>query len=215
VNTTNTNIPTTTVKKNRRTLLLLIAISVLPIVSAYYLIKSGWRPATTGNYGELVQPAKPIESIDIVRYDVKFSRSESIEFSDFRRKWSLVYFGEANCPQACQDSLYKMKQIQQSVKTKHHDRIQRIFILTHSKSASALPDSVTQDYKLQVITGPGKSLANLDKQFTLSFGSPRSGLNRIYIVDPLGNLMMSYPVDADPSKMRKDLSRLLKVSHVG
>jgi len=66
-----------------------------------------------------------------------------------------------------------------------------------------------------VITGPGKSLANLDKQFTLSFGSPRSGLNRIYIVDPLGNLMMSYPADADPSKMRKDLSRLLKVSHVG
>jgi hypothetical protein len=34
----------------------------------------------------------------------------------------------------------------------------------------------------------------------------------IYLVDPFGNLMMRYPRDADPSRMLKDLQRLLRVA---
>jgi cytochrome oxidase Cu insertion factor (SCO1/SenC/PrrC family) len=39
--------------------------------------------------------------------------------------------------------------------------------------------------------------------------------DRIYIIDPAGNLVMSYPADADPSYMKKDIKRLLKVSQIG
>ena len=53
----------------------------------------------------------------------------------------------------------------------------------------------------------------------LSRGSPGEfpGETRdhIYLVDPLGNLMMRFPRDPDPSKMLKDLQRLLKYSGIG
>jgi hypothetical protein len=39
--------------------------------------------------------------------------------------------------------------------------------------------------------------------------------DHIYMIDPLGNLMMRFPKDIDPSKMAKDIKRLLKVSQIG
>ena len=39
--------------------------------------------------------------------------------------------------------------------------------------------------------------------------------DHIYLVDPLGNLMMAFPKHADPSKIKRDLSRLLKWSGTG
>ena len=43
-------------------------------------------------------------------------------------------------------------------------------------------------------------------------GSPS---DHIYLIDPLGNLMMRFPKDADPSRMKKDLAKLLRASRVG
>ena len=37
----------------------------------------------------------------------------------------------------------------------------------------------------------------------------------IWIVDPLGNLMMRWPADADPNRMKRDLGKLLRASRVG
>ncbi|MCX7272806.1 MAG: cytochrome C oxidase subunit I, partial [Burkholderiales bacterium] len=37
----------------------------------------------------------------------------------------------------------------------------------------------------------------------------------VYVVDPLGNLMMRFPADADPSRMKKDIAKLLRASRVG
>ena len=37
----------------------------------------------------------------------------------------------------------------------------------------------------------------------------------IYLIDPLGNLMMSYAPDAKPKGMLEDMKRLLRLSHIG
>ena len=37
----------------------------------------------------------------------------------------------------------------------------------------------------------------------------------IYISDPLGNLMMSYPADINPKGILKDLKKLLRASRIG
>jgi len=39
--------------------------------------------------------------------------------------------------------------------------------------------------------------------------------NAIYLVDPLGNLMMRFPPDLEPKSLLKDLKHLLKVSRIG
>ena len=43
----------------------------------------------------------------------------------------------------------------------------------------------------------------------------RSDAGRIYVVDPLGNLVMSYPAGADRKGLIKDLEKLLRLSHIG
>jgi cytochrome oxidase Cu insertion factor (SCO1/SenC/PrrC family) len=37
----------------------------------------------------------------------------------------------------------------------------------------------------------------------------------IYLVDPLGQVMMRYPDQPDPKKMIKDFQRLMKYSRLG
>ncbi len=37
----------------------------------------------------------------------------------------------------------------------------------------------------------------------------------LFLVDPLGNLMMRFPKEPDPKKMSSDLKKLLKYSHIG
>ena len=37
----------------------------------------------------------------------------------------------------------------------------------------------------------------------------------VYVVDPLGNLMMSYDARQDPRGLLEDLKKLLRLSHIG
>ena len=46
-------------------------------------------------------------------------------------------------------------------------------------------------------------------------GSAPPEAGRIYLLDPLGYLMMSYPLAIDPNDIRKDLARLMRVSRIG
>ena len=95
------------------------------------------------------------------------------------------------------------------------DRVQTVFIVTDPKTLDWLRDAMKDYPAMQVIVGPPDGVKKLVEQFTLPAGSPVDDLNRIYLVDPLGNFMMSYPGDADPSGLRKDLTRLLRVSRIG
>jgi len=39
--------------------------------------------------------------------------------------------------------------------------------------------------------------------------------DHLYMIDPRGNLMMRFPKDADPNKVKKDISKLLRASSIG
>ena len=79
-----------------------------------------------------------------------------------------------------------------------------------------------------LVTGQGQPAQRLRAEFDGTWmvrasGSPVLGAlpfagaqtDHIYLVDPLGNLVLRYPRDADPSRIRKDIERLLKVSRIG
>lgn len=202
------NIPEAT-KKNRRTLILIIAVSILPIALALVLHLVGWRPSSFGNYGDLVDPAKHIQDVELKFFDGKPTR-----FSSFYQKWSIVYFGLPECSDACIGNIFKIRSVHIS-QGKHQDRVQRILFLGSGAYNSELKAIHKKDSKLRVIVGPQRSIDNLIEQFTLPIETRDPELTRIYLVDPLGNFMMSYPGDTDPSHIQKDLARLLKVSHIG
>jgi cytochrome oxidase Cu insertion factor (SCO1/SenC/PrrC family) len=190
-------------------LILLALVFVLPMALAYVLYTVGWRPSSTGNHGELVEPTRLID-------DVRLRTRNDSEFhvNDMRGKWTFVYFGPAECIGDCERSLFKMRQVRLA-QGRHAERIERVFVVLGKEAAGALARAVKDYPGMVVVTGSRENIRVLARQFALPAGTPLDGLGRIYLMDPAGRLMMSYPAEADPSGMRKDLTRLLKVSQIG
>jgi hypothetical protein len=120
-------------------------------------------------------------------------------FDELRGKWVLVSFDAADCDAYCERKLYFMRQVR-TAQGKDQARVERLWIVTG-------PGKPRPEL-LRAIEGTRLSRATPE-------GFPGNRLDHIYLVDPLGNLMLRFPRDPDPSKMLKDLQRLLKYSRVG
>lgn len=110
-------------------------------------------------------------------------------------KWVLVTFDAAACDAACEKKLYVVRQVRRA-QGKEAERIERLWVVTDA--ATPKPELVAAIEGSHLAAGP------LDFQG-----------DGIYLVDPLGNLMMRFPREPDPKKMIKDLQRLLKYSRFG
>jgi hypothetical protein len=116
-----------------------------------------------------------------------------------RGKWVFVMFDAAACDPYCEEKLYFMRQVRRA-QGKDMDRVERLWVLTdRGKPRAELLAAIE-----------GTSFGNFSPD-----GFPGNAPDHIYLVDPLGNLMMRYPRDPDPTKMIKDLQRLLKYSRAG
>jgi cytochrome oxidase Cu insertion factor (SCO1/SenC/PrrC family) len=194
---------------NRLTIGLVAALFALPVVLSVTLYGLGWRPARTMNHGELIEPARAIADTELQTLD-----GARLRFSNLHGKWALIYFGSAACQTVCQRNLYKMRQVRLA-QGENATRVERVFVILGAHAGDTLRATLAGYAGMQVITGPVTNVATLARQFALPIGTPLDGLERIYVIDPLGRLMMSYPPDADPSGIRKDLTRLLRVSRIG
>ncbi len=193
---------------NRIKILLVALIFLAPAVTATILKLSGWRPAQTGNYGELIQPARPLTALQFTTLD-----GSSVAIGDFQRKWLMLTFGNGRCNESCEKNIYKMRQVHIAT-GKHHKRVKRLLVLT-GKASNKLSKTLKAYPDMAVITGSTKAVRDLANQLRTNDGTALDGLSRIYLIDPLGNFMMTYDRNADPARIRKDLGRLLRVSQVG
>ena len=192
-------------KSNRRNLLLVLAVFALPVIVATMMYVTGWKPAATGNHGELIQPARFIEETTMQSIDAK-----PVKFSDLHGKWTMVYFDTAACTEECMKQLYVMRQTH-IAQGKDQERIQRLFILTDAQAVGTLKTKMAEYRDMLVWTGEKPVLAKLTVDFGIE-AATASGQSYIYLLDPMGNLMMRYAPGIDPAGMRKDLVRLLKYS---
>lgn len=196
-------------QRARRTLVLLFIVFALPVVIAYSLYFSGWRPEASGNYGELVQPPRPLPDLTLTTLDGNPLRLETL-----RGKWSLVIFAAAECLKPCEANLDRMHRVILA-QGENAERARPVFVVTDARATDWLRYAIKDYPGTLVLTGPPPAVRALSAHFELVPGAPPAGLNRIYLVDPIGNLMMSWPADADTNRVRKDLARLLRVSQVG
>ena len=190
---------------NRRKLIIVLSIFALPVVLSSMLYFSGWRPTSTGNYGELIQPARFIEDMALQSVDGK-----KIQLSDLHGKWTMIYFDSASCPAECIDRIFFMRQIHHS-QGKYLDKIQRVFILTDNQSIDSLSAKLTEYPEMRVLKAEKKSLSKLYKEFGLLSRADVEQRN-IFLLDQQGNLMMRYKSTSEPAGVRKDFERLLKYS---
>ena len=193
---------------NRRSLVLIAALFALPAVIATLMYLTGWRPASTGNHGILIQPARLIEDTALRTLDGK-----PVHFSALHGKWAMVYFGPSACPQLCMKSLYNMRQAQ-AAQGKESNRVERVFILTDTSAVATLKAKLLDYPGMHVWAGEKKAVLKLADNFDIHETSIAQQQG-ILLVDPLGNLMMRYVPESDPTGMLKDMTRLLKYSWLG
>jgi SCO1/SenC len=195
--------------RGRRTLILVALLFLLPVVAATALYVSGWRPEGRSlQHGELVQPARPVGDAELTGADGAPYRLNAL-----RGKWAFVYFSPLPCTQACRNSLYKMQQVRLA-QGRDAPRVERVMIVA-AAGTSALRELAQQYPGLAAVSGTRATLQTLAREFVSSQGTALDVTGRVYLIDPIGNLVLSYAPDADPSGMRKDLARLLRLSQVG
>jgi cytochrome oxidase Cu insertion factor (SCO1/SenC/PrrC family) len=197
------------VRRARRRLVLLFVVFALPVAIAYALYFSGWRPETAGNYGELVQPPRPLPDLTLTTLEGGTLRLEAL-----RGRWSLVIFAAASCPKPCEVSLDKVHRVILA-QGENAGRVRPVLVVTDARAADWLYYAIKDYPGTLVLLGPPPAVRALATHFELAPGASPEGFNRLYLVDPLGNFMLSWPADADANRMRKDLARLLRVSRVG
>lgn len=184
--------------RSRRQLLLLFGIFAAPMVAAYvayfFLVPEGRL-----NYGELLEP-RPVPEAELRGFDGK-----PASLAALRGKWVLVQWDGGGCDTGCRDKLYSMRQIRLA-QGKDMDRIERAWLVDDGVAPAA--ETVVEYLGTRVLNARSSGLER-------TFPAAQSVRDHVYLVDPLGNLMLRFPKNADPRRMVKDLTRLLKVSRIG
>lgn len=187
-------------RDRRRARLLIGAIALicaLPIVAAliaYFLVP----PTGRVNYGELLPP-KPLPPALLVQVD-----GRAFALSDLKGKWVLLHADSAECAARCQAKLFNMRQARLA-QGREMNRIERVWLLLDDGEPA--PRTAVLHEGAVLVRDTGGTLAG-----ALPAADVR---DHVYLIDPLGNLMLRFPQDADPKRMIKDLARLLKASRIG
>jgi cytochrome oxidase Cu insertion factor (SCO1/SenC/PrrC family) len=170
--------------------------------------EDGWQPDSTTNRGTLVQPARPLKlSRDLVR--------DGQTLTDYLQgKWTLVYIGDTDCDDICQGNLYKMRQVR-IAQHENMKRVQQLYIVSSGEVTAELAGFLGNEHpQLDTVALSPVQFEQLSGFFGID-GTAVEDAERVYFVDPLGNLMMYYQSDTDAGGMLKDLQKLLKYSRIG
>src|SRR5712671_5672170 len=184
-------------RRGRRVALVILALCAAPTVTAW-LAYFVWPPQSRLNYGELIE-ARAISDPELRTLD-----GSPFRLSQLRGRWVLLQIDSGTCAESCGKKLLFMRQARLA-QGKDAERIERMWLLADT----VLPDAAhLRDHQgLRVARAPGPLLAE--------FPAARSPYYHIYLLDPLGNLMLRFPSDPDAQRMVKDLARLLRASRVG
>ncbi len=190
--------------------LVLLCFLVPPALAWWFLHWSEYvHSGEKSNYGTLVVPMRQLQDQPLIAF------GEAVYSAPERRlygRWSLLHIVPPQCAKSCREQAQMLWQIERLL-GKDSLRVQRIV----QQQASA--------------TAASGRLAGHSGQWRFSAAAPvlrrlREGGNilqpgRVYLIDPLGNIMMYYPklTDDEPAQwvrgVIQDVRRLLKASRLG
>ncbi len=204
-------------------LLAVIAVCAAPLIASYltyYVIK----PAGRTNYGALLDPRSfPIPvSLGGAAFDTHAANksasskqsagsqtisSQTTGLGAYKGKWVLLQVHSSDCQSDCEKKLHDMRQLRLA-QGKEMTRLERVWLVTDNQSLQMAHWPEYQGTQLLRVDP-----AVVQKWLPVEQGTVAS--DHLYMIDPLGNLMMRFPKDADPNKVKKDISKLLRASRIG
>ena len=188
-------------RRGRRVLLVLAAMFLLPVAVAFALYYGNlWKPSGSASKGELITPARPLNVAGLRDVDGKPAGNDVLQ-----GKWTLIYIGDGACDAACQRALVFGRQSRLALNNEMK-RVQRVFLATGNCCASEY--FAAEQPGLVAFDASAPEAQPLLAQF------PADRSDSLYIVDPLGNLMMRHDASQTTKGLLSDLKKLLKLSHI-
>jgi len=174
----------------------IFAVCAFPLAAAL-IAYFAFPPAGRTNYGELVAP-QALPPVQLERLD-----GRGFALADLKGRWVMLQVDAAECGQPCQEKLFNMRQ-SRLAQGDNAGRIERVWLVAGDR---APPAGLARLYEGVVLARTAPEL--------LAALPGAEVRDHIYLIDPLGNLMLRFPQHADPKRMIKDLQRLLKYSGTG
>ncbi len=192
--------------RNLRTLALLAALFLVPLALAFLTYYgSSWRPTHTVNHGRLISPARALAPVSLPQVLPAPAGAEAPVL--FRAQWSLVYVGSGACDADCRQTLFVMRAARLALNN-DMSRVAQVFLVTGECCAR---EYLAREYPgLRVFDAEGAAAEALLEAFRTE-----ERPHTLFVVDPLGNLMMRYDARQNSRGLLEDLQKLLRLSHIG
>ena len=187
-------------------IVLLFLLFAMPVIVSYVLYYIMPPKGGRTNYGELIQPQRPIPEALFASPSV--NDALPVNLNDlFVKKWRLISINRAaDCAQLCVQKLFFMRQLRlaQGAQRIH---IVPMWLMTDRMPVnpilrSAYGDAYAAVQFLYVDQALLKQWLPVETGYTME--------SYLYLVDPRGHLMMRFPANPDSKRMYSDLSKLLK-----
>lgn len=191
-------------KRSTTTLWIMVAIFAAPSLAAlFFFYNPQYRPVGKTNKGEILEPAVPLSP------ELRLTTPAGVELdrSGLEGKWTLVYLAGRACDEHCIDRLIAIRQIRSAL-GEGQLSVERLLIITDPAATELAAELGTKFEGMLVAIGDAAEGAQLLELL----GGRTAALDRIYVLDPLGNLGMRYAADAPADDTLKDMERLLKAT---
>ena len=190
--------------KGRWKLIAVLAVCAAPLIASYVVYYGGFAESFgRTNYGAILDPRQ--HETPELKASTLDGKPTSIDA--LKGKWLMVRTGPAACDDACRKQMYAMRQLR-LMQGKEMERVQRVWLVTDSEPLDIV---LLKEYD-------GVTVLRVDPQALQQWLPVEQGSqmrDHLYMVDPLGNLMMRFPKDPEPQKVKKDIGKLLKASAIG
>lgn len=187
-------------------MILVLLVCAAPVVASYFMYYVV-RPDGRRNFGELIDPQRPLPDQPVVDLAGKTSNLRAL-----KGQWLLVSVAGGACDDACTRHLYLQRQLRESL-GKNKDRLDWVWLVSD--------DQPVQPKLREAITGVslnGAAVLRVPTQQLAAWLQPAPGRQlseHLYLVDPMGNWMLRFPAGLDlpaAAKAKRDVERLLRAS---
>ena len=186
--------------RNRKLLLLIVAVFFGSMLLAGALRFSGWQPPTTKNHGELLHPP-----VDLRARTLPLANGGEEAWNPGARTWRVLVAPPTDCTDACRNVARDLDIVWQLLGHRA-DKVEVLWLC--AQPGCSAPSPLREDRSLRLLR-PDPALRamlpGVDAPSTPVPGVP------MYVIDPNGFVILRYAPGADPGGLRSDLSKLLKL----
>ena len=184
-------------------MLLIMAACAAPMIASYTLYYVARPTGGATAYGDLIQPTVPMPAVAAQPLD----GSAPQVLRGLAGQWLLVVVDSGACAETCEQRLFMQRQLRE-MNGRDRDRIDKLWLV--------IDDAPVKPALQQALAGtPGMHMLRVPRATVAAWLKPAPGQaleDHLYVVDPLGEWMMRAPANADPSKLKRDITRLLRAS---